>query len=72
LQRSGKPVPAVYALTIDQSFVRDIGKEHTALITAIIAMAASLQLEVSAEGVETLQQVQFWWRMAAMKLRVFI
>jgi EAL domain-containing protein (putative c-di-GMP-specific phosphodiesterase class I) len=61
LQRSGKPVPTVCALTIDQSFVRDIGKDNnnTALITAIIAMTASLQLEVSTEGVETLQQAQF-------------
>jgi EAL domain-containing protein (putative c-di-GMP-specific phosphodiesterase class I) len=51
----------VHAIKIDQSFVRDIGREQnaTALVTAIIAMAHSLHMKVLAEGVETAQQVSF-------------
>jgi diguanylate cyclase (GGDEF)-like protein len=51
----------VHALKIDQSFVRDIGRDEnaTTLVTAIIAMANSLHLKVLAEGVETQQQISF-------------
>jgi EAL domain-containing protein (putative c-di-GMP-specific phosphodiesterase class I) len=51
----------VHSLKIDQSFVRDIGRDRnaTALVTAIIAMANSLQMDVLAEGVETSQQMDF-------------
>jgi diguanylate cyclase (GGDEF)-like protein len=51
----------VHSLKIDQSFVRNIGRDRnaTALVSAIIAMANSLDMEVLAEGVETPQQAAF-------------
>jgi diguanylate cyclase (GGDEF)-like protein len=51
----------VDSLKIDRSLVQDVDKDQdsTAICTAIISMAHSLQLKVVAEGVETKQQLAF-------------
>ena len=49
------------ALKIDQSFVRQItsAPDDTTIVTAVISMGRSLKLRVVAEGVETLQELEF-------------
>ncbi len=51
----------VYTLKIDRSFVKDIEKDpdSTAIVKGIIALAHSINLQVTAEGVETEQQLSF-------------
>lgn len=48
-------------LKIDQSFVRDIelNSDNAAIATAVIAMAESMNMKVTAEGVETPVQLAF-------------
>ncbi|MCL1142505.1 EAL domain-containing protein [Shewanella gaetbuli] len=48
-------------LKIDRSFIMDIGssKESQEIVSAIIAMAKALNISITAEGVETVEQEQF-------------
>jgi diguanylate cyclase (GGDEF)-like protein/PAS domain S-box-containing protein len=51
----------VDTLKIDQSFIRQISAvgEDTAIVIAVINMARNLRLRVVAEGVETLEELEF-------------
>ncbi len=50
-----------HALKIDQSFVRGIPvqKSETQIVTAILALAKGLEMEVIAEGIESVEQYDF-------------
>lgn len=55
-----KRIP-VHALKIDRSFIADLPGDRgsAALVSAIVAMATALDLEVVAEGIESLAQADF-------------
>lgn len=52
-------------LKIDRSFVKDVtaNADDAAIVEAIVAMAKLLRVEVTAEGVETLEQADFFRRL---------
>ena len=65
---------SIQTLKVDQSFIRGLPQEleSTAIVQAIVAMAHSLGIRVTAEGVETMAQAQALTGMACHALQGFL
>ncbi|MBU1692175.1 MAG: EAL domain-containing protein [Gammaproteobacteria bacterium] len=61
-------------LKIDQSFVRDIpgNVDAVAIVSAIVAMARSLMLELVAEGVETQEQLDYLKQLQCNRMQGYL
>ncbi|WP_417224543.1 EAL domain-containing protein [Amphritea sp.] len=61
-------------LKIDRAFIRDLpdNKEDATLVNAIIAMSKSLGLELIAEGVETIEQLQYLHQLDCPNIQGFL
>ncbi|MDE2586286.1 MAG: EAL domain-containing protein, partial [Betaproteobacteria bacterium] len=64
----------VTTLKIDQSFVREIeaGKEDSPIVRAIVAIAAGLDLNLVAEGVETDLQADYLGSLGALEMQGYL
>ncbi|MBF0195922.1 MAG: EAL domain-containing protein [Magnetococcales bacterium] len=64
----------INTLKIDQSFVRDltIDSDDAAIVSAIVSMAKSLKLRVVAEGVETVEQLEFLKNIGCQELQGYL
>lgn len=64
----------IKTLKIDRAFIRDVNtnQDDAVIVTAIIAMARSLKVDVVAEGVETAQQLDFLRRLGCDAMQGFL
>lgn len=64
----------INTLKIDQSFIRDLTTDSNdaAIATAVIALAHSLDLKVTAEGVETQKQLNFLKKQKCDKMQGYL
>ncbi|HUW27757.1 MAG TPA: EAL domain-containing protein [Sulfuriferula sp.] len=63
----------IHTIKIDQSFIADIERDgDTSIVTAIIAMAKGLHLNLIAEGVETESQLAFLRKMECDEIQGFL
>ena len=64
----------IKTLKIDRAFIRDVtdDQDDAAIVTAIIAMAHSLKVDVVAEGVETEQQLDYLRRLGCDLIQGFL
>jgi EAL domain-containing protein (putative c-di-GMP-specific phosphodiesterase class I) len=61
-------------LKIDRGFIRDLARdtEDAAIVSAIVALGQTLNLEIVAEGVETAAQQEFLTRLGCDSLQGFL
>lgn len=62
-------------IKIDQSFVRtatEKGSRNAAIITAIVALAASLDMDTTAEGIETLDQLDLMRKLKVSHIQGYV
>jgi diguanylate cyclase (GGDEF)-like protein/PAS domain S-box-containing protein len=64
----------IQGLKIDRSFVKRLGvsERSTAIVTAIVRMAEALSIEVTAEGVETVRQIEQLERLGCHRAQGFL
>ena len=62
-------------IKIDQSFVRDAtqpGSRNRAIIAAIVALAGALEMETTAEGIETLDQLELMRKLGVSHIQGYV
>jgi diguanylate cyclase (GGDEF)-like protein/PAS domain S-box-containing protein len=61
-------------LKIDRSFIQDVtcDQDSAAIVTALVALAASMKMQVVAEGVETAEQLAFLRGLGCMQVQGYL